>query len=114
MFPCYLFVRPSLTVQSIASIRSTVGVQKLVRFGTEFAQAKESLVAEIKMAEACLQSGPGPSPFRAGDEVEVTEGPFAGITAKVFSCAESRVLLLFQLLGFPHKLGFSQDQFRHV
>lgn len=37
MFPRYLFARLSRAEQSIASIRSTVGVQQLVRFGVEFA-----------------------------------------------------------------------------
>ena len=114
MFPRYLFVRPSHEEQGIASIRSTVGVQQLVRFGTEFAQAAESLVVDIQAMEAHMRSGLEPLPFKAGDEVEITGGPFAGITAKVFSCAESRVLLLFHLLGSTRKLGFSPDQCRHI
>jgi len=114
MFPGYLFVRPATAEQSISSIRSTVGVQKLVRFGTEFAQAAETLILDIKTMEARLRGGRAPSPFKAGDEVEITEGPFAGITAKVFACAESRVLLLFQLLGSVRKLGFSPDQCRRI
>ena len=56
--------------------------------------------------EAFLRDNPESLPFKAGDEVEITEGPFAGITAKVFACAESRVLLLFQLMGSMRKLGF--------
>ena len=106
MFPRYLFVRPSHGEQSISSIRSTVGVQQLVRFGAEFAQAAESLVSDIKAMEAHLRDAPNPSPLKAGDEVEITEGPFAGITAEVFSCAENRVILLFQLLGSIRKLDF--------
>jgi len=84
----------------------------LVRFGAEFAQAKASLVADIKAMEARLLDEPGCLPFKAGDEVEIIEGPFAGITAKVFACAESRVMLLFQLLGSIRKLEFSLDQCR--
>jgi len=114
MFPRYLFVRPSREQPGIGSIRSTVGVQQLVRFGAEFAQAPESLVADIRAMEARLQGDPEPMPFKAGDNVEITEGPFAGMTAKVFSCAESRVLLLFQLLGSEQTLGFSADQCRHI
>ena len=114
MFPRYLFVRPSHGEQSISSIRSTVGVQQLVRFGAEFAQAAESLVSDIKAMEAHLRDAPNPSPLKAGDEVEITEGPFAGITAEVFSCAESRVILLFQLLGSIRKLDFPLDHCRLV
>jgi transcriptional antiterminator RfaH len=114
MFPRYLFVRPFQEEQSISSIRSTVGVQQLVRFGTEFAQASSSLVVDIKAIEAFLLDNPESLPFKAGDEVEITEGPFAGIKATVFACAESRVLLLFQLMGSMRKLGFSPDQCRRV
>lgn len=114
LFPRYLFVRPSREKQGIASIRYTVGVQQLVRFGTEFAQATESLIADIQVMEARLRGGPEPLPFKSGDDVEITEGPFAGITATVFSCAESRVLLLFQLLGSMRKLDFSPDQCRRI
>ena len=114
MFPRYLFVRPSHGEQSIASICSTVGVQQLVRFGTEFAQAEESLIADIKALESRLHDDPYLRPFKAGDEVEIIDGPFAGVTARVFACAETRVMLLFQILGSMRKLGFSVDQCRSV
>ena len=114
MFPRYLFVRPSHEEQGIASVRSTVGVQQLVCFGNEFALAAESLVSDIRAMEARLRGDPEPLPFKAGDEVEITEGPFAGITAKVFACAENRVMLLFQLLGSMRKLGFSPNQCRRI
>ena len=110
MFPRYLFVRPSNEEQGIASIRSTVGVQQLVRFGTEFARVTDSIVADIQATELRLREGPEPVPFKGGDEVEITEGPFAGITAEVLSCSERRVLLLFQLLGSMRKLEFPSDQ----
>lgn len=112
MFPRYLFVRPSHEEQSVSSIRSTVGVQQLVRFGSEFAQATESLVDDIKQMEERLRGGQVPLPFKPGDEVEIMEGPFMAVTAKVLACADSRVLLLFHLLGSNHKLGFSLDQCR--
>ena len=110
MFPRYLFVRPSREGQSLSSIRSTVGVQQLVRFGMEFAQAPDSLVADIKAVELSLEENSNPSPFHVGDEVEIMEGPFAGITAKVFACVETRVMLLIELLGSERKLSFSLNQ----
>jgi transcriptional antiterminator RfaH len=114
MFPRYLFVRPFHDEQSVSSIRSTLGVQQLVRFGAEFAQAAESIVSGIRAMEARLRDDPNLLPFSAGDEVEITEGPFAGIMATVFACSESRVMLLFQLLGSIRKLDFSLDQCRRV
>ena len=110
MFPSYLFVRPGLEEQSLSSIRSTVGVQQLVRFGMEFAQASDTLVTDIQAMELSLQKDPDPSPFNVGDEVEIVDGPLAGITAKVFACVETRVMLLIELLGSERKLSFSLDQ----
>ena len=114
MFPRYLFVRPSFEEQGIAPVRSTPGVQNLVRFGTEFARVTESVVSDIRATEQHLCAGPKPSPFSAGDEVEIIKGPFAGVNAKVFACAETRVLLLFQLLGSMRKLYFVPDQCRRI
>ncbi|MDA8631869.1 hypothetical protein N9L29_04140 [Litoricolaceae bacterium] len=114
MFPRYLFVRPSREEQGMASVHSTVGVQQLVRFGTELAQATDSLVSDIRAMEARLHRDTEPLPFKAGDEVEITEGPFAGIAAKVFACAENRVLLLLQLMGAMRKLDVAPDQCRRI
>lgn len=109
--PCchgiYLFANLLSSISAV--IRPTLGVQQSVRFGAEFAQAPDSLVADIRAMEARLRGGPEPLPFKGDDEVEITEGRLAGITAKVLSCAESRVLLLFQLLGSMRNLGLSQD-----
>lgn len=94
MFPRYLFVRPIHEEQGIASVHSTMGVQELVRFGTNLVGVSESLIYDIKAMEARLRGDSELLSFKADDEVEITEGPFAGIAAKVFACAESRVLLL--------------------
>ena len=59
--------------------------------------------------EARLSDCPEALPFNSGDEVEVTTGNFAGLTAKVFESAENPVLLLFQLLDSMRKLSFSQQ-----
>ena len=107
MFPRYLFVRPRDAEQSIAPVRSTYGVSHLVRFGMTFAQASDQLVSEIRSLEARQLHTEAPmSPFKAGDVVEITEGAFRGISAKVLGCAESRVILLLELLGKQRELSF--------
>ena len=107
MFPRYLFVRPQDAEQSIAPVRSTYGVSHLVRFGMTFAQASDQLVSEIRGLEARQLHTEAPmSPFKAGDVVEFTEGAFRGISAKVLGCAESRVILLLELLGRQRELSF--------
>ena len=113
MFPRYLFVRPSDEEQSIAPVRSTYGVSHLVRFGMTFAMASEQLIEDVRNLELAQQQLDASStPFRAGDIVEITEGAFRGITAKVLSCAESRVIVLLQILGKPRELSFDVNSCR--
>ena len=107
MFPRYLFVRPSYAVQSIAPIRSTRGVSQLVRFGIEPAWASEGLIQEIQqLEEAQKASDQNLKPFKKGDQVQVLDGPFKGVTAEVFSCDQQRVILLLQVLGKMQELEF--------
>ncbi len=47
-FPRYLFVRPSHEGQSIAPIRSTLGVSALVRFGSTVAKVPPSVVEALR------------------------------------------------------------------
>ncbi len=105
MFPRYLFVRPSYAEQSLAPIRSTSGVSQLVRFGTEPAIAGEGLIREIRQLELG-RNGIARSliPFKKGDQVEILDGPFKGVSAKVLSCDQRRVILLLQILGRVQQL----------
>ena len=51
MFPRYIFFRPSRPSQSIATVRSTKGVNNLVRFGFEPAVLQDSMVELIRQLE---------------------------------------------------------------
>lgn len=110
MFPRYLFVRPTSSEQSIAPIRSTHGVSQLVRFGTEPAMASQELIAEIRGLEtARLGVGQSLTPFKKGQRVKVTRGPFYGVSAEVLSCDQERVILLLQILGKAQRLAFDSS-----
>lgn len=107
MFPRYLFVKTAYEDQSISPIRSTRGVSQLVRFGTEPVKASDRLVREIQSMEAAQNSGGEKlKPFKPGDEVIVVSGPFKGVSAKVLSSDQQRVILLLQLLGKTQQLEF--------
>lgn len=108
MFLRYLFVRPSYSEQSLAPIRSTWGVSQLVRFGTEPAWAGENLILEIRQLERSrMRMGHDLTPFKEGEQVQVMDGPFKGVSAEVFSCDQQRVILLLQVLGKTQQLEFS-------
>jgi transcriptional antiterminator RfaH len=107
MFPRYLFVRPSYPEQSLAPIRSTRGVSQLVRFGMEPAWAGDDLISEIRQLERSRnEMRQGLTPFKKGDQVQVMDGPFKGVSAEVFSCGQQRVILLLQVLGKTQQLEF--------
>lgn len=107
MFPRYLFVRPSYPEQSLTPIRSTRGVSQLVRFGMEPAWADDGLISQIRQLERSRNElRQGLTPFKKGDQVQVMDGPFKGVSAKVFSCGQQRVVLLLQVLGKTQQLEF--------
>lgn len=110
MFPRYLFVRPRYAEQSLAPIRSTWGVSQLVRFGMEPAWAGEDLIQEIRQLERSRGGmSQGLTPFKKGDQVQILDGPFKGVSAEVFSCDQQRVILLLQVLGKAQRLEFKAN-----
>ena len=102
LFPRYLFICANINVQSLAPVRSTMGVSGLVRFGTILRPVPDAVVQYLQQAEAAqgALSDEESWPFRAGDKVAVLEGAFAGLTA-VFEGAEpqARAMILIELLG---------------
>lgn len=101
MFPRYLFVQldSSGHGQSWTPIRSTLGVNTLVRFGAQAARVDEALIALLRGRE---QDKPVQTLFQPGEAVVVTEGPFAGIEAIYQTAdAERRSMILLEILSRP-------------
>lgn len=99
MFARYLFVRLDTSVhgQSWAPIRSTQGVSRLVRFGMLPAKVDAKLVDLLHSRE---QSLPAERLFTPGEQVQVTQGPFAGIEAIYQTTdAEHRSMILIAILS---------------
>lgn len=107
MFPRYLFVKTARQDQSISPIRSTPGVSQLVRFGTELARARNSLIRDIKNIEDARYSGREQlKPFKSGDKVKILSGPFKDVSADVLLSDQERVILLLKVLGKTQSLEF--------
>ncbi|MDO8413117.1 MAG: transcription/translation regulatory transformer protein RfaH [Gallionellaceae bacterium] len=101
MFPRYLFIRldTSGSGQSWSPIRSTLGVNQLVRFGGQPAKVDGQLIDLIRSREQGTQAQPL---FSAGDNVTVADGPFAGLEAIYQNTdAESRSMILLNILSKP-------------
>lgn len=102
MFPRYLFFRPARASQSIAPVRSTRGVQAVVRFGSVYAHVSDALIAAIREQETMTRKtaaeGRRPKP---GQRVRVQETvpALAGLEGLVHSSATRRVVVLMEILG---------------
>ena len=115
LFPGYLFIRLDDVLGNWSQIRSTRGVSKLVRFTELPAIVPDTLIAALQ--GQCFEGNiidtteERPFVYNKGDEIEITEGSFRGITAIIKEqLAEDRVLLLLTLLGKEQELEISLNQ----
>ena len=101
MFPRYLFIRldTSGSGQSWSPIRSTLGVNQMVRFGGQPAKVDSQLIDLIRFREVNHTTQPM---FAPGDHVVVANGPFAGLEAVYRTTdAERRSMILLEMLSKP-------------
>ena len=116
MFARYLFVRLDTTGQgqSWSPIRSTVGVSELVCFGSRPARVDDALIATLREREATQQADPI-TVFAHGDNVRLTEAPFAGIEG-IYQMAdgERRVMVLIELLSKQVRVRVAPVHLRKV
>ena len=102
LFPRYLFLNAICEQQSLASVRSTRGVNDLVRFGLKLATVPEKIIQELK---ACIEPATGLLPIKPvalmpGEQVRVFDGPLAGVQGILQQYnGEHRAILLMELLG---------------
>jgi transcriptional antiterminator RfaH len=114
MFPRYLFIRldTSGSGQSWSPIRSTLGVNQLVRFGGQPAKVDGQLIDLIRSREQGTQTQPL---FSAGENVTVADGPFAGLEAIYQNTdAESRSMILLNILSKPVAMRIDTASLRKV
>ena len=91
LFTGYVFSR--FEPGQVSKANGTFGVARVVRFGQEAAVVEDSLIEEIRgrldaagvLVIKAAAVGCGPKEFRRGELVQVTSGPFAGVTG-MFDC----------------------------
>ena len=102
LFPCYVFVRCILE-QKLNDVQHTVGVNRLVRFGSRIPHVPDEIIGELQeffVADSPITVENQLSP---ADEVVIANGAFAGIRAFVLRVmpARMRVQVLLDILGRP-------------
>jgi transcriptional antiterminator RfaH len=96
LFPNYLFIRLNRWSDNWYPVRSTRGVARMVTFGRDPLPVAEELIDAIRQRIAQRRIEPA---YKPGEQVELIDGPFAGLNA-VFAAErdEERVVLLIELL----------------
>jgi transcriptional antiterminator RfaH len=112
LFPRYLFAGLVESRQSLAPVRSTVGVASIVRAGSDYARIPPQIICELKAREADsgLHRLQCPGSLSPGTVVRVTSGPFAGLEG-VFQrrIGAQRVIVLLDVLGRTSPVGVPMD-----
>ena len=111
MFPRYIFIHLGNETDDWGSIRSTIGVSTLIRFGIEPAKIPQTLIDALIARENSegiheLHA----KDFKQGQEVVISEGPFEGHEA-LFASHESkeRVSLLLKIARKTVKVKLRQE-----
>lgn len=114
MFPRYIFFQPTRAQQSLHSVRSTLGVHRLVRFGdtpaslTPASMENLLLMIETHNGEDYTQL----TPLQPGKEVEVHHGAFVGQRGLVSAVSAERVWVLLEILGKRQEIAFEPSALR--
>lgn len=115
LFPGYLFVALDIERTAWGAINSTYGVAYLVSFGGRPAALPDHVIPEIRAREAedGLIRESSLRRFRAGERVEIADGPFAESDA-LFQAADGarRVIVLMSMLGRRVPIRLSEDRIR--
>jgi transcriptional antiterminator RfaH len=112
LFPRYLFLQPGSTAQSIAPVRSSLGVTTLVRFGQEPAVIRPETLNTIREFETRRNQAPDKdiSPFQPGERIRVAEGPLSGMEGLISDVSQERVIVLMTLLGQDTRVSISHHR----
>ncbi|RUO30323.1 transcription/translation regulatory transformer protein RfaH [Aliidiomarina soli] len=107
LFPSYLFIQIDMENANFNSIRSTRGVNGFVRFGGIPSKIPQSVIEQFQALEG-QQTDPQ-AQFEAGAEVEIAEGPFAGLPAVYkISKGDDRCLVLLEMMGKQQQLELKE------
>jgi transcriptional antiterminator RfaH len=103
LFPRYLFLRLNEGRQSLGSVRFTVGVAHVVRFGSQFTIVPDGVIRDLlSRADGAtgLHRVGRCSRLAPGTRVRISKGPFDGLDG-VFEreAGADRVVVLLDLLG---------------
>ncbi|MEZ5476263.1 MAG: transcription/translation regulatory transformer protein RfaH [Thiolinea sp.] len=109
LFPRYMFIRLDTLEDNWAPIRSTLGVNQIIRFGQEPALVPDNLIQTLRSTEEQLgEKAIDLDRFHHGDRVIPTGGPFKGLNGIFLSYdGEERAMVLLEIMHSQTKLVIS-------
>ena len=120
LFPGYLFVQVAPDEGPWRQINSTRGVVRLVRLGVEPSavpnEIVEALVAQCDTQSILRQiSETQPSQFHAGNQAQVTQGPFSGFIATISDIdPNNRIHILIEIMGQATRVAINADALQPI
>lgn len=99
LFSRYIFIKLDTTSSNWSPITYTLGVSKIVRFGSMPTAVDDSIINMLISHDGELHT----RLFSDGDEIELIDGPLKGLHA-VFKQhdGELRAMILIELMSQPH------------
>ncbi len=117
LFNRYLFIRLSDVTSNWFPIRSTKGVSQLLRFGSSSDPIvlPDPIINCLK--QRCASEEPLHELFKKGELLEITQGPFKGLTGffeklQTLPDGLSRAMLLVDVLGSVQRLQIQLPQLK--
>ncbi|HBX71097.1 MAG TPA: hypothetical protein DEH25_17395 [Chloroflexi bacterium] len=112
-FPGYMFIRANLEETGVSAFLWMPHTLGLVRFGGEPAVVPDNLINELKqrIQEIAEAGGEVFDGLKAGDKVQIHEGPFAGFEA-IFDArldGQERVRVLLQFINNQREVPVELD-----
>nr|CAA6829778.1 MAG: Transcription/translation regulatory transformer protein RfaH [uncultured Thiotrichaceae bacterium] len=109
LFPRYMFIQLDTVEDNWAPIRSTYGVNQIIRFGNEPTPVPDALITTLKQNEVSLgEKAIDLDRFHKGDQVILTEGPFKGLSGVFLSYnGEERAMILLDVMNTTTRLTTS-------
>ncbi len=119
LFNRYLFIRLSDVTSNWFPIRSTKGVSQLLRFGSSSDPIvlPDPIINCLK--QRCASEEPLHELFKKGELLEITQGPFKGLTGffeklQTLPDGLSRATLFIEVLGSVQRLQIQLPQLKKV
>jgi len=113
LFPGYLFIRLDRVNDNWHPIRSTRGVNGIVRFNHDPLPVQEEIIEQIRTQ---LEGAAAQEPYlKPGERVHITDGPFSRLEAIfVANDGNERVVLLLAVLHQEQELTFPIGSVRRL